>query len=212
MDLWVFDNDGTLYDDSGTHRSFIEIFSEYSSTLLGVSTKEASEQVTRLKSKWSTEFSAVALMREFGISYSEIVANTYLRIDLEKCNVPGFDLARKRALDAIMGEKIVFTNNPSVFARRVLSYVGLEKCFSDFVGMEETNFSGKPNLGAFQYVESRHPGHGRIIFCDDSCKNLDVALKMGWNTVLYQPSHVEADTISHEHIIISSFSELSNLF
>lgn len=38
---------------------------------------------------------------------------------------------RKKALDNILADKIVFTNNPSVFARRVLLHLGLDKCFSD---------------------------------------------------------------------------------
>ena len=210
MNLWVFDNDGTLYDDSGTQKIFMEIFSGYSSNLLGVPVQEVSVQLAKLKNKWNTEFSIIALMKEFGVDYSEVVNNTYLKIDLGKCNVSRSDLVRKMALDNILEKKIVFTNNPSVFARRVFSYAGLESCFSDFVGMEEANFCGKPDLRAFKVVEARHPECSRIIFCDDSLKNLDAAHQMGWTTILYKPLSVDSET-GGNHLIISSFDGIKGL-
>lgn len=210
MDLWVFDNDGTLYDDFGTQKIFMEIFSGYSSNLLGVPPQEVPAQLAKLKNKWNTEFSVIALMKEFGVDYSEMVNNTYLKIDLKKCNVPKFDPVRKRALDNILEKKIVFTNNPSAFARRVLLYAGLESCFSDFVGMEEANFFGKPDLRAFKIVEARHPECSRIIFCDDSLKNLDAAHQMGWTTILYKPLSVDSEA-GGKHLTISSFDGIKGL-
>ena len=210
MDLWVFDNDGTLYDDSGTQKNFMEIFSGYSSSLLGVTSEEVVPQLTKLKNKWDTEFSIIALMKEFGIDYSEMVNKTYLMVDFEKCNVPEFDSVRKKALSEISAEKIVFTNNHSVFARRVLSRIGLDGHFSDFVGMEEAKFFGKPDPRAFKIIEDRHPGYDRIIFCDDSLKNLDAAHQMGWTTILYKPLSVDAEA-GGKHIIINSFDNIKDL-
>jgi len=210
MDLWVFDNDGTLYDDSETHRNFMEIFSEYSTVFLKVPVQEVPTQMARLKSKWNTEFSAIALMKEFRIDYSEVVRNTYLKIDLEKCNVPKSDLARKRALDDLLAKKIVFTNNPSQFARRVLAHVGLESCFSDFVGMEEMCFVGKSDIRAFHAVEARHKGFNRIVLCDDSLKNLEMARQIGWTTVWYKRNDGEI-VAEHNHLVITSFAELKNI-
>lgn len=210
MDLWVFDNDGTLYDDSGTKKNFMEIFFEYASNLLGVPNEEVATQLSKLKNKWRTEFSVVVLMKEFGVDYSEVVNSTYLRVDFEKCNVPKNDHVRKAVLDNILAEKIVFTNNPAVFARRVLSYVGLEENFSSFVGMEEAKFFGKPDPRAFKIVEARHPKCSRIIFCDDSLKNLDVAHQMGWVTIWYRPRSADVET-NDKHIIINSFSDINGV-
>jgi len=207
LDLWVFDNDGTLYDDSATQERFMEIFCEYSSNLLGVPIKETSVQLLKLKNKWNTEFSIIALMNEFGVDYSEVVNNTYLKVDLEKCNVPKSDSMRKQALDDILAEKIVFTNNPSIFARRVLSRLGLDGCFSDFVGMEETCFFGKPDTRAFKAVESRHQGYDRIFFCDDSLKNLEVAHQMGWITIWFNSKNMKMEA-EHDHLVIGSFEEI----
>ena len=210
MDLWIFDNDGTLYDDSETHKNFMEIFSEYSSKLLGVPIQEVSAQLVKLKNKWNTGFPVIALMKEFGIDYSEIVDNTYLKINLEKCNVPKYDHVRKKALDNILADKVVFTNNPSVFARRVLLRLGLDRCFSDFVGMEEACFFGKPDIRAFKALEFRHQGYTRIIFCDDSLKNLEVAHQIGWITVWYRPLIVDVKT-GGKHLVVNSFNGIERL-
>lgn len=209
-DLWVFDNDGTLYDDSETHRNFMEIFFEYSVIFLNVPVQEVPTQMAKLKSKWNTEFSAIALMKEFKIDYSEVVRNTYLKIDLEKCKVPKSDLTRKRALDDLLAKKIVFTNNPSQFARRVLAHVGLESCFSDFVGMEEMCFVGKSDIRAFQAIESRHQGFKRIILCDDSLKNLGMARQIGWTTVWYKSQDAKTEA-EDGHPVITSFDGLKSI-
>lgn len=211
MDLWVFDNDGTLYDDSETHKNFMDIFCEYSSNLLRVPIHEVSIRLVELKNKWNTEFSIIALMREFEVDYADVVSNTYLKVDLEKCNVPKSDLMRKKVLNSILSEKIVLTNNPSIFARRILSHIGLANCFSDLIGMEETRFFGKPDMRAFQIVESRHPNYDRIIFCDDSLKNLDAAHKMGWITIWYRPLNADNGEVGGKHLVINSFNEIRNI-
>ena len=210
MELWVFDNDGTLYDDFGAGKKFMKILFGHVSQLLGVSTEQAEKEVARLKEKWHTEFSILALMKEYGVSFSEMVENTYLRIKLDECGIAAPDNLRLAVLNSIDARKVVFTNNPSAFARRVLSYVGLETCFIDFVGMEETGFCEKPNPQAYKVVENRHKGYSRIIFCDDSLKNLETARSLGWTTIWckQQNARPEAGT---GHLVISSFEELKRV-
>src|SRR3989344_1560974 len=159
MDLWVFDNDGTLYDDFGAGEKFMSILFQYVSQLLDISVEQAVAEIARLKEKWHTEFSILALVKEYGVSFSEIVERTYLKINLDDCGIVAPDTTRLGVLTSINSRKVVFTNNPSVFARRVLSYVGLESCFADFIGMEGTNFCEKPNPQAYKVVESRHKGY-----------------------------------------------------
>lgn len=210
MDLWVFDNDGTLYDDSIAKEQFMKILSEYVSQLLNIPIDQVLSEITRLKLKWNTDATVVALMKEYKLDFAKIVGDTYLKIKLEKCSISAPDLARFSILNAIPWPKVVFTNNPSVFARYILSYVGLAGCFSDFIGIQETRFYGKPDLKAYKTVEKRHKGFNRIIFCDDSLKNLDVARKLGWITVWYNPQSVDI-TNNSGHLVISSFEELRKL-
>jgi HAD superfamily hydrolase (TIGR01509 family) len=210
MDLWVFDNDGTLYNDFGAGEKFMKILYQYVHRLLNIPVDQVPSEVVRLKEKWRTEFSILALMKEYGIDFLEIVDNTYLKIKLEECNIATPDTSRLNVLNSIGSLKVVFTNNPSVFARYVLSYVGLAACFSDFIGMEETGFWEKPNPQAYKIVEERHRGFERIIFCDDSLKNLETAHKLGWTTVWYKPPGMEIKG-GQNHFVISSFEELKKL-
>src|ERR1035437_40133 len=131
MDLWIFDNDGTLYDDTQAHKQLMEILYRHCSMVLGVSLESVPEEIKKLKTKWNTEFSLIALRKEFGFDFSEMVNQTYLKIDLEKCGVPNTDPIRVNALCVIESPKIVFTNNSSAYARKVLKHIGLLQCFMD---------------------------------------------------------------------------------
>lgn len=210
MDLWVFDNDGTLYDDFGASEKFMKIFFQYTSQLLNIPIDEVPNEIVRLKEKWGTEFSIFALMKEYNINFSETVRNTYLKIRLDECNITTPDIIKLNVLNSIDSRKVVFTNNPSVFARYVLSYVGLETCFSDFIGIEETEFCEKPDPRAYRVIENRHKEFKRIIFCDDSLNNLEIARKLGWITVWCKPQNAGIEA-GQGHLVISSFEEIRRI-
>lgn len=209
MDLWVFDNDNTLYDSSIVYKKSMELFFQYISKLLGIPISLLSAETARLKQKWHTEFSIIAFMKEYGIDFEETVYNTYLKINLEECSIVAPDIERLEILQSINSPKVVFTNNPSIFARRVLSYTGLIGCFLDFIGMEEIGFCDKSDPYAYRIIEEHYKGFQRIIFCDDFLKNLETAHKLGWTTIWYKPSSSSVEA-QQNHIIVSSFKELKN--
>jgi putative hydrolase of the HAD superfamily len=212
VDLWVFDNDGTLYDDRVARARFMEILLRYSAELLNLPVDLASDEIVRLKAKWHTGHPVLALMRECGIEYSDAVDRIYTEIRLEECGIPTPDIRRFDVLSSIDARKVVFTNNPSRFAHRVLSYVGLSGCFADIIGIEESGFEGKPDPKAFRAVEARHDGFDRIIFCDDSLRNLEIARELGWVTIWYRPSGGNIQEGPGDgHVVISSFEELKTL-
>lgn len=207
MNLWVFDNDGTLYDDTTLSEQFMKIAFAYYGSILSIPSDEIPNEIARLKKKWKTQFSIIAVAKEYGIDFADAVNNTYFRVKLEECRISNPDLVKSEVLNSLPGRKIVFTNNPSTWARRVLSYAGLLNCFSDIIGMEETRFCIKPQREAYRVVEERHKGFDRIIFCDDSLKNLETARQLGWTTVWYRSPHARAE-IADGHVVISSFDEL----
>lgn len=210
MDLWVFDNDGTLYSDFGAGKKFMRILFQYVSQLLNIPVDQVPNEVGRLKKKWHTEFSVLALAKEYGIDFSEMVQNTYLKIKLDECNIATPDTTRFDILRSISSRKVVFTNNPSDFARYVLAYVGLDSCFSDIIGIEEMGFCEKPDPRAYKVVERRNSGFSRIVFCDDSLRNLEVARELGWVTVWYKPHNMKSE-IGKGHLVVSSFEELERI-
>lgn len=206
MDLWVFDNDGTLYDDRAIHALFMPLLYGYLERNLGIESAKADGFLATLKEKWGTEISAAALTQEYGIEFASFVEETYLQINLEHVAGVEFDVKRRNVLELLDGPKVVLTNNPSIFAESILDVVGLLKLFQEVIGIEKTGLTGKPNPRAYQAVETRYPEAKRIFFCDDSIRNLDGARERGWVTILYKPNK-EAHLIGG-HRVISSFEEL----
>jgi len=76
--------------------------------------------------------------------------------------------------------------------------------------MEEAGFCEKLNPQAYKVVENRHRGYNRIIFCDDSLKNLETARSLGWTTIWCKPKNAIPETESG-HLVISSFEELKKI-
>lgn len=204
--LWVFDNDGTLYNDSKIQINFGTILTNFCCSKLGCNNDEVSELIKELKLKWSTDFSIVALMKEFDLDYSELVDQTYLKVDftcVEK------EEGIEDALLSLTGQKTLFTNNPSEFAKKVLERLNVLGQFSRIIGMSEMNFVCKPNISAYELVHLLFPDYkaSQICFIDDSTKNLNTARLLGWHTVLI------GDQLNTEgHRKIRSLSELKDLF
>ena len=204
MDLWVFDNDGTLYDDKLAHIEFAKHLGAYLEGLLGISGEDTKILGERLRTKHNTSSTVIAVVREFHLDIKEVIERTYLCINLDSCQNPMEDSGRDEALAQIRGRKVILTNNPSAFARRIVERIGLRRHFADIIGMEETAFALKPDLGAFLAVMRRHPDATRIFFCDDSRENLDIATTLGWKTIWYSPNN-SGDDSGSSHTILRSF-------
>ncbi|MDP4000647.1 MAG: hypothetical protein Q8P83_00150 [bacterium] len=206
MDLWIFDNDGTLYNDGAAYGQFQDLFLAFIPTLRGVDEARKQQLLMALRNKTGISSALFALHRDMHLDFDATIAATYLRIDLDKCQITSPDLERKKALESIRAEKVVFTNNASAHALRVLRYVGLDTCFSRIIGIQETGGLSKPDHKAFRFVHELFPGYDRKFFCDDKREFLDVARDFGWHTIWYQPS-VDIQVYS-PHRIIRSFAEL----
>lgn len=208
MKLWVFDNDGTLYDDTITQEQFQSHFVTFIQPILGVGRGEIAEELSRLKNKWDTDFSILAIRSEFGIDYQEILNSTYLKIDFSVCSILNPDQEKIDVISSLDGEKIVLTNNPEEHAQRVLNYTGLLSLFSRIVGMRELGYKGKPHPDAYEKVELLYPS-SEIYFFDDSLKNLDAAQSRGWHTIWCRPLGTQQNSVKHRSI--DSFSTLSQI-
>lgn len=183
--LVVFDNDGTLYNDSLVGSRFGEICQRYVITRFGVSPDEGKARrfLVELKRKWHTPFSVLALSKEFEVELEEIVASTYLKLDFSACGVRK-DSAKESVIKAVPHKKVVLTNNPTAYAQSVLRHVGLEGFFERVVGMENLLPHLKPDPKAYQVVEKMYPSH-EYILVDDTVANLQTALDRGWRTIWY---------------------------
>ncbi len=204
--LWVFDNDGTLYDDGAAHQQFRKLLAEYVASKLARSWEEAEELLARIKAEVGKGSVVLALMREFGIDFDDLVQNVYLRIEFAGCItlVPGL---RKHLL-AVPEPKVVLTNNPSEYACKVLQHLGIADCFERIFGMREVGFSLKPDPQAFGTVRQQFPEAEEFVLCDDRVDHLDEARRQGWRTIWYRPSNSTLGSETCDHQIISSFEEI----
>jgi len=184
MDLWVFDNDNTLYGDAEVGHTFFRHLAQYVSELLNIQIDDVSAEILRLKQKWDVKFSVIALIKEYDLDFDEVVQQSYMKVDLKQCGIKGGDQIRWQALNSIIAKKIVFTNNASSFAQYVLSYVGLDGFFSDIIGMKEMNFLPKPHIYGYKLIEKKYSKFDRIIFCDDRVENLAIAKLSHYNLVM----------------------------
>lgn len=206
MNLWVFDHDGTLYADRLANAQMQDLAASHVARSLKITVAQGADELRRLKAKWGTKFSLVAWCREHGIGPEEFIYETYLRIDLQACEILSPDHQRGRVLHALDGRKIVFSNSPDIHIRNVLRYAGLCDIFADVIGMEELKYIPKPDPRTFDIVEKRHPGVSRIFFCDNEQVNLDVARDRGWSTILFDPG--ATDVVRDGHRVVRSFDEL----
>ncbi len=204
--LWVFDNDGTLYNDTEIQINFGSILTSFCCLKFGCKNEEVNGLITRLKLKWSTDFSIVALIKEFDLDYSELVDKTYLKVDFT-------GVVKEEGVEDILfslaGQKILFTNNPSEFAKKVLERLNVLDQFSKIVGMSEMNFVCKPNTSAYELIHVLFPDYkaSEICFIDDSAKNLNTARLLGWHTVL-----IGDGSNTEGYRKIRNLSELKDLF
>ena len=130
MKLWVFDNDGTLYDDANAHDQFSALLIRYVASRLNCSEENASMFLEAEKQKADSGSLVGTLVQKFHFDFDELVNQTYLNIDLSEC-VPAPDQERRKVLENIPDPKIVLTNNPAAYAQKVLRRIGLDHCFVD---------------------------------------------------------------------------------
>jgi len=211
LDFWIFDNDNTLYESRGAEKAFSALFERYAHTHLGIPPDKLETVTERLKAAHRTPSTFIACMREFSIDTEVAIAATYLSIDLEACGVTRGDPLRQATLARLKGPKIVFTNNPASYARKVLAHRDLLSFFSDILGMHELQYHQKPHRPAFECVaRTIPPSARRVFFCDDSLENLEVGKSFGWQTIWYNPQSLAVPP-HMPHRVITEFSELPQL-
>ncbi|MEI8339360.1 MAG: hypothetical protein WCF94_01710 [bacterium] len=212
MNLWIFDNDGTLYNDDGIKNNFPDIFSDYVSGIINKRRGELINELPKLKIKWGTNLSALAISREYDIDFNKIVKNTYLKIHLKKRKVKSNKGLRAFLKTIESDDKIVFTNSPSKFAKAILKHNNVSGYFKKVFGIQENNFLEKPDVTSYDNVKKYSEKYDKIFFCDNSIENLNIPSKLGWITILYKNDDIKHDkNVLKKHIVVHSFNELSGL-
>jgi putative hydrolase of the HAD superfamily len=186
--VWLFDLDNTLHDASravfwrlnGSMTDYIEQHLELSR-----------EEADALRMHYWRRYGAtlLGLEKHHGIRAAHFLHHTHVLPGLEPTlHMPAAD---REALKRLPGRKILLTNAPADYAKRVLTALDLAGCFEQVVAIEHMRTFGrlrpKPDLRMMKVVLARLkvPGH-RCVLVEDTPANLRPVRQLGMGTVWMQ--------------------------
>lgn len=177
---WIFDLDNTLYSPSCNLFSQIDVrMRSFIGDLLGVDAEEA----YRLQKQYFREHGTTlsGLMKVHNIKPERFLEHVH---DLDVSIIPA-DPALEKALMALPGRRLVYTNGTVAHAERVLSQIGIDHLFDDIFDIVHSDYHPKPKLESFDRFLKRHDvtPSGAAMF-EDLDRNLAPAHQLGMTTVL----------------------------
>ncbi|PWG16053.1 pyrimidine 5'-nucleotidase [Salibaculum griseiflavum] len=198
---WVFDLDNTLYPPStGLFAQIEPRMTAYVARAVGVDLDEAN----RLRDLYWRQYGTTlaGLMAEHDVDPSPYLDEVH-EIDFSVLD-PAPELAR--AIAALPGRKIVYTNGCEPYARNVLAARGLTEVFDAVYGVEHAGFRPKPEQAAFEAVFALDdlPADQGAMFEDDT-RNLAAPHAMGMRTVHVAPAAEHHDHIHHHTDDLAAF-------
>jgi len=192
VDTWVFDLDNTLYPPSADLFGQMDArFATYVARLTGLDQANA----LKLCAEYWTEYGSTltGLMKHHDVDPHHFLADVH-DIDISHLEP---DEALSKAIKALPGRKIVFTNGSHNHAKRVLAARGLTRFFDAVYGVEHADFKPKPTQGAFSSVFAKDGmTPTKAAMFEDEARNLAVPHALGMRTVHV---HEQADGGDHVH-------------
>ncbi len=188
VDTWLFDLDNTLYPAGTEFVALIEgRMTDYVARRTGLDRDGAYALQKRYLHEHGTTLAG--LMANHGIEPHAFLEEVHdVAID---SLTP--DFALNRALQALPGRRLIFTNASAAHAERVLAHLGMTELFADVFHLEAADLLPKPQPEAFARMMAAHDvdPHATAFF-EDSVKNLAPASDLGMTTVLVG-RHASAD-------------------
>ena len=201
VETWVFDLDNTLYPPAARLFDQIEArMTAYVMSTLSVPREEAD----RLRADyWRLYGTTLAgLMHEHGVDPVPYLEDVH---DIALDHLAP-DPALARAIAALPGRRVVYTNGSAPYARRVLEARGLSGAFDAVFGVEHAGFRPKPDRRAFETVFAAGgiaPAHAAMF--EDDPRNLAAPHAMGMRTVHVAPAPEPAPHIHHHTDDLAGF-------
>jgi len=195
MKVLLFDLDCTLYPPENTIFLSMGIrMTDYIQTVLEISRTEASI----IRDRYWKEYglTLIGLIRNHSIDPEDFLHYVH-DVDIEKNIQHNPKLAKE--LTQIPLKKILFTNSCRYYARKVLSGLGMAKCFEDpIIDIRQMQFYPKPHPKAYEITMNFFQFTGnQCIMIDDSLDNLRTALSFGMQTIWVGKGHCPDDIDGH---------------
>lgn len=186
--IWLFDLDNTVHNAS--HHVFPALnlsMTDYIVRHLSVDTAEAHGLRRRYWLRYGATL--LGLARHHGVDVDHFLAETHALPELEaQVHGHAHDLA---ALRRLPGRKILLTNAPAAYARRVLRALGLARQFERVIGFEAMCMFGqyrpKPDARMLRWVAAKHRlPLARCVLVEDTLVHQKAARSVGMQTVWMQ--------------------------
>lgn len=188
---WIFDLDNTLYPAD------VEFFSQIVSKIENYVARYLSlepEAALHLQKEYLTEYGTTlsGMMAVHGMDPAPFLDYVH---DVDLAFLKPNPLLRQN-IDALPGQKYIFTNGSKSHARNVAGHLKLFDLFDGHFGVEDTGYIPKPKpeayntfLSVFSEIDPK-----KAIFFEDNLRNLEVPKALGMTTVLV----VSDEDWSHE--------------
>lgn len=190
---WVFDLDNTLYPPAVRLFDQIEIrMTAFVMETLGVTRDRADHLRRHYWQRYGTTLAG--LMREHDIDPDRYLHDVH---DIS-FDVLDPDPHLARLIADLPGRKIVYTNGSAPYAARVLEARGLSAAFDAIYGVEDADYTPKPERDAFERIFGRDGvDTARAAMFEDDARNLAAPHEMGMRTVHVAPEPESARHIHH---------------
>jgi len=207
--VWFFDLDNTLHDASARiFRKLDGTITAFICERLGLDAASADALRVDYWQRYGATLSG--LVRHHGIKVEHYVSATHAFI--HEGAVSDWVMVTRglaRALAVLPGRKILLTNAPAPYARRVLAALALSRAFERVIAIEAMHVHGalrpKPSRTLLRVAAADVGVRARnAILVEDSLANLKAARAIGWRTVfvsgflrpppkvrIYRPSFVD---------------------
>jgi len=180
VEFWIFDLDNTLYP--ARCRLFDQVerrIGLYIEQLLNLDRETARALQKQYFREHTTTLNG--LMINHGVDPGHFLDFVH------NIDVTGVakDTALDRALEALPGKKLIYTNGSVAHARNVMERVGINRHFDDIFDIASSNYDPKPSAASFaRLIEEHRIDPKRAIMLDDMARNLKPAADLGMRTVL----------------------------
>ena len=196
---WVFDLDNTL------HNASPHIFPHINRSMTAYLQRHlqlTEEDAGKLRAHYWRSYGATLLgmMRHHGTDPEHFLRETHVFPDLSGMVV--YERGLAAMLRRLPGRKLVLSNAPREYARRVLQMMGIEGHFDALHCIESTGYRPKPLLAAFHSLLRAHGlVASRCVMVEDTRENLRPAKRLGMKTVWVTreprtPAYVDLRTAS----------------
>jgi putative hydrolase of the HAD superfamily len=183
--IWLFDLDNTLHDASGaTFGPLNQAMTDFIAAALSLTHEEADHLRRHYWQRYGATL--LGLARHHGVAPAHFLHHTHQLPGLEK-RLRG-SCADRAALARLPGRKIVLTNAPLAYARRVLDVLRIAHHFEAVVSIERMHMFGhlrpKPDTRMLRFVCARlraRPSH--CVLVEDTLEHQRAAWSVGMRTV-----------------------------